>query len=185
MYEAMNKGIRLATGDIIGFLNSDDVYANEGVISTVVQAIRANNVDCCYGDLEYVAQHNPKKTIRKWKSEPYQERLFRKGWHPPHPACFIKKQLFEKYGYFNTKFKISADYELLLRLLEKYRVKSCYIPQVLVRMRAGGQSNRNLWQILKANIECYQAWKRNNLNISPLIMLRKPLSKLVQYLYKD
>ncbi|MHC4570583.1 MAG: glycosyltransferase family 2 protein [Planctomycetota bacterium] len=185
IYHAMNKGLQLATGDIVGFLNADDFYANEKVIGRIVGAIRANNADCCYGDLEYVATDNPGKVIRRWKSKSYQNGLFKKGWHPPHPTFFVKKQVYQKYGHFDPKFRISADYELMLRFLQKHGIRSCYIPNILVRMRTGGQSNKTLWQIITANFECYQAWKRNNLNISPLIMLRKPISKLIQYVQKD
>ena len=184
MYDAMNKGIKLATGDIIGFLNSDDFYVGECVIQQITEAVQASNADCCYGDLEYVAGNNLNKTIRKWKSRPYEEGLFEKGWHPPHPTFFAKKSVFDKYGGFDLRYDIGADYELMLRFLKKYGIKSCYIPGILVKMRIGGKSNKNVWQMIKANIECYQAWKRNNLKISPFRMLRKPASKLIQYLKK-
>jgi len=180
VYEAMNKGLKVATGDIVAFLNADDFYANEEVVAKIVETMLANNVDCCYGDLEYVARDNPEKTIRRWKSHSYRDDLFEKGWHPPHPTFVVKRQIYEEYGYFNLKFKIAADYELMLRFMKKHDIKSCYIPSVLVKMRAGGKSNKNLSQIIKANIECYQAWRENGLKISPFIMLRKPASKLVQ-----
>jgi glycosyltransferase len=185
MYDAMNKGLKLVTGDLIGFLNSDDFYANENVIGRTVKAIQANKADCCYGNLEYVAKDNSGKTVRRWKSKPYQDGLFERGWHPPHPTFFAKRHIFDKYGHFDPNYKISADYELMLRLLKKHGIKSCYIPDVLVKMKIGGKSNKNLWQILKANIECYQAWKKNGLKISPFIMLKKPASKLVQYVKRD
>ena len=181
IYDAMNKGIKLATGDIVGFLNADDFYAGENVIRRIVEMMGANNADCCYGNLEYVAESNPSKTVRRWKSQSYQDGLFEKGWHPPHPTFFAKKTVFDKYGGFDLSYDIGADYELMLRFLKKYGVRSCYVPDVLVKMRTGGKSNKNLWQIIKANIECYRAWKRNGLRISPLMMLKKPASKLVQY----
>jgi len=180
IYDAMNKGLNLVTGDIIGFLNADDFYVGKHVIEKVVKVMQADDISCCYGSVEYVAKNNPNKVIRTWRSQPYQDGLFKKGWQPPHPTCFIKKKVFEKYGCFNTDFKISADYELMLRLLRKHRIKSCYIPQILAGMRTGGQSNKNLWQILKANIECYQAWRQNGLEISPFIIFKKPLSKVTQ-----
>lgn len=181
-YDAMNKGLRIATGNIVGFLNSGDFYADENVIARIVEAMQTNNVDCSYGDLEYVAKDNLEKVVRKWKSQPYQDGLFEKGWHPPHPTFYAKKYVFDEYGCFDLNYKISADYELMLRFLKKHGLKSCHIPEVLIRMRIGGKSNRNLWQIIKANVECYQAWKKNNLNISPFIMIRKPLSKIAQCL---
>lgn len=184
IYDAMNKGAKLATGEILGFLNSGDIYASETVIRQIVKSIQTHNADCCYGNLEYVAENNPNKTVRRWISQPYQDGLFKKGWHPPHPTFFAKKSVFDKYGGFDLSYDIGADYELMLRFLKKYGIKSCYIPNVLVKMRSGGKSNKNLWQIIKANIECFRAWKKNGLNISPFIMLKKPASKLVQYVKK-
>ena len=184
IYHAMNKGIKLSTGNIVGFLNSGDIYASENVIGKIVESIQAHNADCCYGDLEYVAENNPSKTVRRWISQPYRDGLFKKGWHPPHPTFFAKKSIFDKYGGFDLNYDIGADYELMLRFLEKHSVKSCYIPDVLVKMRTGGKSNKNLWQIIKANIECYRAWKRNDLKISPFIIFKKPASKLIQYISK-
>jgi len=181
IYDAMNKGLNLAEADIVGFLNSGDFYTDEKVISRVVEAMRVNNADCCYGDLEYVAQHNPARIVRRWKSEPYQDGLFERGWHPPHPTFFAKKSVFDRYGGFDLTYDIGADYELMLRFLKKYNIRSCYIPSVLVKMRIGGKSNKSLRHIIKANIECYRAWRENDLTVSPFIMLRKPVSKLRQY----
>jgi len=184
IYDAMNKGLNLATGDIMGFLNSGDFYTNEKVIGRIVKVMKINNVDCCYGDLEYVAKDNPDKTVRKWKSQPYKEGLFEKGWHPPHPTFFAIKDVFDRYGNFDLSYEIGADYDLMLRFLKKHSIISCYIPNVLVKMRTGGKSNKNLRQIVRANIECYQAWKKIGLTISPFIMLRKPLLKVAQYFVK-
>lgn len=182
IYDAMNKGIKLATGDIVGILNSDDFYKSNDVIETVVREFMSKDIDCLYGDLEYVDKNDTSKVIRYWKSNPYKEGLFQKGWHPPHPTFFVKREIYYKYGMFNTNFKIAADYELMLRFLEKYKIKSSYIPKVLVRMRLGGASNRNLINIIKANIECYKAWKVNNLSVNPIsILIAKPFSKLLQY----
>jgi glycosyltransferase len=184
IYDAMNKGIKLATGDVVGFLNAGDLYAVETAILQLAISLQENDCEVVYADLEYVAKDNPAKTIRRWKSQSYQEGLFEKGWHPPHPTFFAKKCVFDKFGDFDTIYDISADYELMLRFLKKYSVKSYYIPSVVVRMRTGGKSNRNLHQIIKANFECYQAWEKNGLTISPFIMLRKPLSKVTQYFVK-
>ena len=184
VYNGMNKGIRLAGGDIIGILNSDDIYTSNDVIKTVVQEIEQNNTDVCWGDLVYVDTKNTDKVIRYWKSFEYQEGKFKNGWHPPHPTFFVKKEVYDKYGIFNLDFLISADYELMLRFLEKHRVKSCYIPQTLVKMRIGGRSNKNIKNIIKANIECYKAWKINGLKINPLRIFLKPLSKIPQYFKK-
>lgn len=185
IYDAMNKGLNCATGDIVGFLNSGDFYTNEKVIGRIVEAMKVNNVDCCYGDLEYVSKNNPGKTVRRWKSQPYKDGLFEKGWHPPHPTFFAKKCVFDRYGCFDLNYDIAADYELMLRFLRKHYRKSCHIPDVLIKMRIGGKSNKNLWQIIRANVQCYQAWGKNGLTISPFRMLRKPASKLIQYIQRD
>ena len=185
VYDAMNKGIKLATGDVVGFLNSDDFYADNYVIEKIANVMQSSDVDCCYGNLEYVANNNTYKTVRRWKSQPYQSGLFKKGWHPPHPTFFVKKSIYDKYGCFDINYDIAADYELMLRFLKKYHLKSCHIPDVLIKMRIGGKSNKNLWQIIKANMECFQAWKRNDLKVSPFIMVKKPVSKLVQYMKRN
>lgn len=180
IYDAMNKGIAIASGDVVAFLNAGDIYANHSTISTVVSALRENSADCCYGDLLIVSRHDTQKVIRKWTSGPWEPGLFDKGWHPPHPTFFVKKTIIEKYGNFNYKFKIAADYEMMLRLLRKHNIKTSYIREVLVKMIIGGESNKNVKNIIRANIECYRAWRENALKVSPLVMLRKPLSKLFQ-----
>lgn len=180
-YDAMNKGISLATGDVVGFLNAGDFYANESALSRVVAAFRETACQAVYGDLEYVAERDPARVVRRWRSQAYRDGLFEKGWHPPHPTFFARRQVFDQYGYFDLRYKISADYELMLRLLKKHGISACHVPQVLVKMRTGGKSNKDLWQIFKANVECYRAWRQNGLAISPLIILRKPASKLIQY----
>ena len=185
VYDAMNKGIKLATGDIVGFLNAGDFYAVETAILQIATSLQENDCEIVYADLEYVAENNPGKTVRKWKSQPYQSGLFKKGWHPPHPTFFAKKTVFDKYGGFDLSYNIGADYELMLRFLQRYNIKTEYIPRVLVKMRSGGISNKNLYQIIKANIECYRAWRKNGLKVTPLIMLKKPVSKLVQYMKSD
>lgn len=181
IYDGMNKGIKLSSGDIIGILNSDDLYASNDVIEKVVNEMEEKNVDVCWGDLVYVDAKNTDKVIRYWKSSEYKEGKFKKGWMPPHPTFFVRKWVYDKYGMFNLDFPISADYELMLRFLEKYKINSCYIPQVLVKMRVGGKSNKSIKNIIKANIECYRAWKVNGLRINPLRIFLKPLSKIPQY----
>jgi len=185
VFDGMNKGIKIASGDIIGILNSDDIYDSDKIIEIVVQKMQENNADVCWGDLVYVSQNNPDKIIRHWKSSEYKEGKFKNGWMPPHPTFFVKRWVYEKYGIFNLDFPISADYELMLRFLEKYKIKSCYIPQILVKMRVGGKSNKNIKNIIKANIECYKAWKMNGLKINPLRIFLKPFSKISQYLHKS
>lgn len=184
IYDAMNKGIALAAGDVIGFLNAGDVYANQTVVSQIVNTLQNNDCRIVYGDLEYIAKNNPDKIVRRWKSKPYQDHLFRRGWHPPHPTFYAQKSVFEDFGNFDTSYNIGADYDLMLRFLKKHSLSSCYIPAVLVKMSIGGTSNGSIRNVIKANIECYRAWKKNGLKIRPLIIVRKPLSKLMQYIRK-
>jgi glycosyltransferase len=182
IYDAMNKGISMATGDIIGFLNSDDVYADKTVVEDVVDIFMKNKIDSSYGDLVYVDKDDLNKVVRRWKSGNFNRETFKKGWHPPHPTFFVKRTIYDAFGGFNLKYKIGADYELMLRFLFKHRISTCYIPRVCIKMRVGGRSNRSLRNIIRANIECYRAWKENGLDISPLIILRKPLAKLTQFM---
>ena len=153
IYDAMNKGIQAATGDVVGILNSDDFYANKSVISKVVSVFETEKCDSLYGDLVYVKLSDASKVFRYWKAEVFSVLRLRRGWMLPHPTFFVKKSIYEKYGLYNTELKSAADYEMILRLLYKYAIKVAYIPSVLVKMRVGGTSNANLLNRLKANRE--------------------------------
>ncbi|GIM61833.1 glycosyl transferase [Capnocytophaga canis] len=181
IYDAMNKGIDLVTGDIVGILNSDDFYSSDDIISDVAGIFQKTNCDAIYGDLEYVNEINTNKVVRYWKSKEYKKGLFKTGWHPAHPTFFVKKEIYEKYGNFNLKYRIAADYEIMLRFIEKNKIKTVYLPKIMVKMRTGGASNKSLKNIIQANKECYSAWKDNGLSISPLIFLMKPFSKIFQF----
>lgn len=181
IYPAMNTGLKSAKGEIIGNLNSDDFYADENVIKTVVETMEKEKADVCWGDLVYVDRVNTNKIIRFWRSTEYKKGKFQRGWMPPHPTFFVRRRVYEKYGFFNLDFKIAADYELMLRFLEKYQLRSCYIPKIMIKMRKGGESNKSIINIIKANRESYRAWQINGLKINPLRILLKPLSKINQY----
>ncbi len=181
LYYALNKSLLMVTGEIVGFLHADDIYADNEIIKTVVSEMTKYNVDCCYGDLLYVGRYNTEKIIRYWKSNPYNDGLFKKGWMPPHPTCFFKRDVYDKYGCFDTDFKIAADYELMLRFFEKYKISSHYIPEVLIKMRLGGVSNRSLKNILRKTSEDYRAWKVNNLFGGGYTILLKNISKIPQF----
>ena len=182
IYHALNKGIRLASGDIIGILHSDDFYTHDRVIEKVVDVFEKENVDGCYGDLEYVSREKPDKIIRYWKAASFSGGKFKFGWMPPHPTFFVKKRVYERYGYFNTDFKIAADYELMLRFLVKHRIPVYYLPEVLIKMRVGGVSNSNLKNLLIKSCEDYKAWKLNNLNGGLSAVLLKNLVKIPQFI---
>ena len=181
IYDAMNKGLALATGDIIGVLNSDDYYCSSDVIEEVVRAFEENETDCLYGDLNYVDPVDTSKIVRKWRSGAYLRKNFLKGWMPPHPTFFVRKICYEKFGIFDTQFKSAADYELMLRFLYKESCSAQYLPMVMIHMRAGGVSNVSLKNRIRANREDRMAWKTNGLKPKWFTLLRKPLSKLTQY----
>ncbi len=181
IYDALNKGIRLASGDVIGLLHGDDFYAHERVLETVMDVFEKQNVDSCYGDLLYVYKNDIDKVIRYWKSSEYRPGKFKYGWMPPHPTFFVKREIYEKYGYFNTDFRIAADYELMLRFLEKHRISTCYIPQVLIKMRLGGASNKSLKNMWMKSSEDYRAWKVNSLNGGLPTIFLKNVSKIPQF----
>lgn len=182
IFDAMNKGVKMATGEIVGILNSDDFYPDSGVIEKVVKAFNNGHCDAVYGDLVYVDSFQIKKVIRNWIAGEYTKKLFYKGWMPPHPTFFVRKEVYEKYGLFNLDFKSSSDYELLLRfiLLKNIRVK--YLPGVLVYMRAGGNSNKSIKNRIAAHLEDYRAWRVNGISPKWYTLALKPLRKLKQYL---
>ncbi|NEN24041.1 glycosyltransferase [Cryomorpha ignava] len=181
VYDAMNKGVALATGDLIAILNADDAYANPDVIGNVVEAIQNSGADTCYGNLEYVDRLNTSKVKRLWISGAYRKEAFLNGWMPPHPAFFAKRKLYSDFGAFNTLLKTSADYELILRFLYRYNASAVYLNQVLVKMKTGGQSNASTKNRLKANAEDRLAWKLNGLKPGKLTLIKKPLRKLSQF----
>lgn len=182
IYDAMNKGISLATGEVIGILNSDDFYADQHVLIKVAEAFKDERIDSCYGDLQYVDAVDSSKIIRNWKSGHYHEHGFYWGWMPPHPAFFVRRRVYEKYGMFNLDLGSAADYELMLRFLVKHKITTTYIPEVLVKMRAGGVSNASLKNRIKANRMDRMAWEVNGLKPYPWTTYLKPLRKIRQFL---
>lgn len=181
IYFAINKGIALATGDVVAILHADDFYADQTVISKVVHAFETTQSDTVYGDLQYVDRNETAKVIRNWKASDYSKDNFLKGWMPPHPSFFAKRNCYTRFGSFNTALTSSADYELMLRFLYKNNCSTAYIPEILVKMRAGGQSNSSLKNRIHANREDKKAWELNDLNPHFLTFIRKPLSKLKQF----
>jgi len=181
IYDAMNKGLKMATGDVVGIINSDDFYMNNNVIADVVKEMELKQVDSLFADLIFVEENNTEKQVRYWKSKPFVKGSFFKGWHPSHPTFFVKNKIYKKYGYFKPEFTLAADFELMLRFLEKYNVSACYLPQSIVKMRLGGASNGNLKSMITQNKECYNSFKVNDLNVSILYPIYRLLPKLIQY----
>ena len=184
IYDAMNKGVARATGEIVGILNSDDFYADNTVLSNVVARFNESGAEAVYADLVYVERDNPDKVVRYWKSKPYKPGMFRKGWMPAHPTFFLKNECYRTHGTYSTELRSAADYELMLRMLEKHKISAVHLPRVLTKMRVGGQSNVSLKNRIRANKEDRWAWKMNGLTPAWYTLTVKPLSKLSQFIRK-
>ena len=181
IYDAMNKGLKMATGDIIGILNSDDFYSDSEVLAKIARTFTEQQVDSVYSDLVYVDEKDTTKLVRYWKSGAYKEGSFLTGWMPPHPTFFVRRQVYEQYNPFDVRLKSAADYELMLRFIHKFKISVAYIPEILVKMRAGGKSNASLKNRLRANREDRLAWEYNMLTPRLYTLLLKPLRKVVQF----
>ncbi|MGV6851227.1 MAG: glycosyltransferase family 2 protein [bacterium] len=181
-YDAMNKGVEKASGDIVGILNADDFYRSSDVLAEVERAFNEQEIDACYADLCYVDYHRTDKIVRYWESGAYYADKFKWGWMPPHPTVFIKKELYQKYGGFNLDMGTAADYELMLRFCVKHKMKMYYIPRVFVHMRVGGISNNSFSSRFKANRSDKDAWSINQLKPYPWTFIAKPIRKLPQWI---
>jgi len=182
IYDAMNKGIAIATGEIIGILNSDDLYASTNILQQIVQLFEITGCDAVYGNLDFVASGNIDKVIRHWKSSPNIPVSFQQGWHPPHPTFFVKKEIYTKYGLFDSSLEVSADFELMLRFIEKYKIKTQYLNETIVKMRYGGVSTTSLKGILTGNKNVLKAFKKNGIRVSPFYTIHRIATKLKQFL---
>lgn len=182
LYDAMNKGIRAATGDVIGILNSDDVFQNDSVLYDIAANISSSEVDACYGDLVYVAQHDLGQVVRVWKSCEYNENLWATGWAPAHPTFFAKSDVYKKHDLFDITNRLAADYEFLIRVIGRDKIRVKYIPKVLVRMRLGGETNKSIKNIIKQNYEIIRAAKKNGFNFPVAWFVFKKLKiKIKEY----
>jgi len=181
IYDALNKGIGTATGDIIGLLHSDDMFGDAATVSRVAAMFQSSDVDGVYGDLEYVAKDDPSRVIRYWQAGEYTPELLRCGWMPPHPTLFLRREVFERYGVYDTSFRIAADYDAMLRWLTRGNLKLAYLPRVLVKMRVGGESNRSIGRILRKTSEDYRALRNNGVG-GLSVLAAKNLSKIPQFL---
>jgi glycosyltransferase len=184
IYDGMNKGLLLATGDIVGILNADDLYADDEVLQDVCDSFMEPGVASCYGDLKYVDFADTSKTVRLWKAGCFKPEKFRWGWMPPHPTFFVRRKLYNQYGLFNQQLGTAADYELMLRFLLKHGITTRYIPRVLITMRNCGASNVTLMRRMEANRMDRKAWAVNGLQPLPWTFLCKPIRKVGQWVFK-
>jgi glycosyltransferase involved in cell wall biosynthesis len=184
MYDAMNKGIAMATGDVIGILNSDDFYTNNTIISQVVQSFQKSQADAVFGDLVYVNSNNLNKIVRYYSSAKFTPSRFAYGWMPAHPTFFVKRSAYEQYGIFQTDYQIAADYELLTRFLAKHQLRYTYIPSVMVCMRTGGASTNNLMSNWVLNREIIRACRENGIQTNWFKVLSKYFTKVFQLIQR-
>jgi|SRR5450830_105365 len=183
IYDALNKGISEATGDVVGFLHSDDLYQDAHVLEKVARAFEDPEVDAVYGDLVYVKHDDIKQVVRYWRSGAFSQDALSNGWMPPHPTFYVRRSVYEKLGGFDTRYRIAADYDTVLRFLGANKIKVAYIPEILVRMRVGGISNRSLKSIWMKTKEDCLVMKRNRIG-GYFAILWKNLSKISQFLKK-
>lgn len=182
LYDAMNKGVNAATGDYVGILNADDAYAHDGVLAAVAKRLDETCAKALYGDLDYVAEDGSGKVVRRWRSGAFGRRSFLHGWMPPHPTFFLAKSMYSEHGGYSLALRSAADYELMLRMLYKYKASTTYLQDVLVKMRTGGMSNASWGNRWRANREDRRAWRMNGLQPLPWTLVLKPLRKVKQWL---
>lgn len=182
IYDGLNKGVERATGDVIAFLHSDDLYNDPEAVSRVAEAFSTTGADAVYGDLVYTPKSDTSKVLRYWKSRDFHPKLLKQGWMPAHPTFFVRRELYERFGSFDTSFRIAADYDFMLRVLSK-GIKTHYIPNVLYKMRVGGESNKSIKNILKKMREDYRALQNNDIGGISTIAI-KNLSKIPQFFRK-
>lgn len=180
IYDAINRGMRRASGEVIGLMHSDDLFSCNAVLSRVASAFQTPEVDGVYGDLVYVSANDKDKVIRYWCAGEYSFSKLRRGWMPPHPTLYLRRGIYEKWGLYDTRFRIAADYDAMLRYLVRGRIRLAYIPEVLVKMRVGGESNRSLERIIKKSREDYYAIRQNDIG-GMGTLINKNLSKLGQF----
>jgi glycosyltransferase involved in cell wall biosynthesis len=180
IYDAMNKGLKLATGDIIGILNSDDFYPNNTVISDIVREFQTKNVEMVFGDLVFVKPEDLNKVVRSYSTPDFTPSKFAWGWMPPHPTCYLKRSVYERYGYFKTDYRIAADYEILTRFMAKHQITYSHIPKILIKMRTGGLSTRNFKSNWILNREIVRCCAENGIKTNMFQIYSKYFAKIFQ-----
>lgn len=183
IYDALNKGILRATGDVIGVMHSDDLFAHERVVERVAYAFEDPSVDAVFGDLHYVSAQDTNQIVRHWRAGAYSHAKLKRGWMPPHPTLYVRRAIFDNHGLYDTSFRIAADYDAILRWFGNPELKSIYLPEVLVKMRIGGQSNSSLRNIMHKSREDLRAIRSNNVGGVGVLAL-KNISKVGQFFLK-
>lgn len=176
LYDAMNKGIRMATGDVVGILNSDDLFMDNRVLADIVAAFD-KQTDAVFGNLYFVDQENVEQIVRVWKGSPYKS--FKSGWHPAHPTFYVRREVYKKYGVFDTTFDVSADFELMLRFIEKHQIRTKYFDRYMVRMRMGGESTGSIKNIIRGNKNIFRAFRKNEISVSLFYPIQRLLPKVI------
>lgn len=180
IYDALNKGIKISRGKIIGILHSDDFYENKHVLEQVFNAFKLSDADLVYGDLLYVSKNLPFHKIRYWKAGKFIKNKLSDGWMPPHPTVFIKSKVLKKIGMYNLKYKISSDYDFLVRALSNNSIKKYYLSKTLVKMRVGGKSNNSIKNLIIKSLEDYKIIKKHKIG-GILTLFKKNYSKIGQF----
>lgn len=184
IYDAINRGIRRATGDVVGLINSDDFFAHDGVLGLVADTLSDNQFDGVYGDLQYVGYNNTAHIVRYWRAGEYESSKLRWGWMPPHPTFYVRRDVFMRWGLYDTAFSIAADYDAMLRYLVKGRIRLAYIPQVLIKMRVGGESNRSFGRMVIKSREDLRAIRRNDVGGLGTLAI-KNIRKISQFVMRQ
>lgn len=184
IYDAINRGISRARGGIIGLMHSDDFFAHDRVLEMVAARFADPQIDGVYGDLQYVSATNPNRVVRQWRSGQYDRSRLSRGWMPPHPTLYLRREVFDRFGLYDTSFNIAADYDAMLRYLAKGQIKLAYIPEVMVKMRLGGESNRSFERIIRKSREDLRALRKNGVG-GVGTLAAKNLSKIGQFFMKD
>lgn len=182
IYDAMNKGLALATGDVIGFLNSDDIFANTEVVARIAETMKNPSIDACYGDLIYVDQRDMSKVVRYWKSGEFNRGNFFRGWVPAHPTFYARRKVYREFGGFDLNINLAADFDILLRFFEVHKISSEYIPEILIKMRLGGVTNASWNSILRQNREIAEIFKKYGFSISWKLFIIRFIRRIAQFL---
>lgn len=183
IYDAMNKGIRMATGDVVGILNSDDVFYDTHVVEHIVEAFETSDVDAIFGNLYYVRKNDVNAIVRVWKGSPYYPHAFQRGWHPAHPTFYVRRTCYARLGGFDISFEVSADFELMLRFIEKEHISTFYVDRYFIKMRVGGESTGSIRKIIKGNINVLRAFKKNGIHVSWYYPIMRLAPKIISIFF--